>query len=123
MTVKSPFLDRLSFRYPNAREAREALKYMVWSVAAQLFAEGLPMPSDEELEALTVRWVELGIIIAGNPCNRQFPERGRAFLREFLHLACTPAPTNASVESTDRESGPGDLALALTAHTGSATPR
>ena len=52
-------LRRLTFRWPRNREAREALRYKTWQVVCQLIGEGLPVPDNEELEALTARW-EIG---------------------------------------------------------------
>jgi hypothetical protein len=99
--VKSLPKSRFSYRYPRTRKSREALKLLRWTVAAHLLAEGLPIPEEEELDALTARWVELSLIVAGDPSTRQDPERGRAFMREFLHLACTPASTTVSPEAQE----------------------
>src|SRR5271165_5219679 len=84
-------VKRLSWRFPRNRQVRAAL---MWMVAAQLLVEGLPIPSDAELEALTARYCQVAIAVVGNPQTRQScdRERVRAHMKEFLHLACPPAP-------------------------------
>jgi hypothetical protein len=89
-------VKRLNWSFPRNRQAREALRPVMWTVAAHLLAEGLPIPStNEEMEALTRRWIELHIIVAGNPRTRPPADRLQAFMREFLRLACPPAPPEA----------------------------
>ena len=86
-------VNRLTWRFPRNRQAREAIRPMMWMVATQLLAEGLPVPpTEEELEALTARWIELQVMVAGNPDTRPPADCLQAFMKEFLHLACPPAP-------------------------------
>lgn len=82
-------IECLSWRFPRNRQAREALGVPMLTVAAYLLAEGLPIPStNEELEALTRRWIELLIMVAGNPRTPPPADRLQAFMLEFLRLAC-----------------------------------
>jgi len=51
------------------------------------------------LEALGARWFELTHIIAREAATPEEIGRARAFLREFLILACAPDRTPAPPES------------------------
>lgn len=82
---------------PRERQFRRSA---VRSIVARLLSEDVHIPDDDEvLEALCARWVELTHIIArANPTPEEI-ERGRAFLRECLILACAPDRMPAPAES------------------------
>ncbi len=96
MPLEIPNTNRFSYRCPRDAKTRELISLMSFPIALELAAEHLEIPPGEDLESLTARHWEIGIAIVGYPQTRQSSdrERVRAFMKEFLHLACRrpPAP-------------------------------
>jgi hypothetical protein len=92
-----PFIKRLKYRYPRDRDSREfagQISLVLW------ISESIPIPTDDEVrQALGAHYLELLRIIARAGATPEEMARGKAFLREFLILACAPDRTPAPPES------------------------
>jgi hypothetical protein len=90
-------LRRLTYRWPRDRQSR---KHASTFIICQLLEHDLPIPHDDEiLEELGARHFELVRMIAREGATPEEVERCRAFLKEFLILACAPESAPAAAES------------------------
>jgi hypothetical protein len=91
-------MKRLAYRFPRGREARIDAENLCWR---QLRWEHLPVPSNDRalIEALGARWVELATMVDREAPTPEENQRVRAFLREFLILACAPESAPVPSES------------------------
>ncbi len=92
-----PFIRLLKYRYPRDRDSREfaaRFSLVLW------LNESIPIPiNDEVQQALGAHYLELVRIIAREGATPEEIVRCRAFLREFLILACAPDRTPDAPES------------------------
>jgi hypothetical protein len=91
-------MKRLKYRFPRGREARIYAENLCWR---RLRWEHLPVPSNDRalIETLGARWEELATMVDREAPTPEESRRVRAFLREFLILACAPESAPAPPES------------------------